>query len=279
MPEIVEPVIDPIPEPEEPILLDTRENVTGDYVIDGYEGNKNDWHYVNISWDDETEEFTWSNRAGVEWTLRETDFPNMLEVGEDCPYYGSGHTTASLVFNEDGSVKSIAGPWNEIYLKSDDKPLVEPEIDPVIEPVEPVIEPVPEIDGGWDVKEPLYYVEPFANDNVIGDYVIDGYEGNKNDWHYVHISILDDGYLWENRAGVTWTLTQDPEVNASLQVGKECPYYESGHHSASMIFDENHEVIAINGPWGERYNRAEPESESESESESENRSNGRRELI
>merc|ERR1712051_692957 len=102
-------------EPE--VVLDPRENYTGDYVIDGYEGNKNDWHYVNISWDSATEEFTWSNRAGVQWTLRETDYPNVLEVGEDCPYYTSGHTEASVVFNEDGSVKSIAGPWNEIYLK------------------------------------------------------------------------------------------------------------------------------------------------------------------
>ena len=112
-----EVAVDPIPEPEEPIVLDPRENYTGDYVIDGYEGNKNDWHYVNISWDSATEEFTWSNRAGVQWTLRETDYPNVLEVGEDCPYYTSGHTEASVVFNEDGSVKSIAGPWNEIYLK------------------------------------------------------------------------------------------------------------------------------------------------------------------
>ena len=31
----------------------------GDYVIDGYEGNKNDWHYVTINDANETAPNTW----------------------------------------------------------------------------------------------------------------------------------------------------------------------------------------------------------------------------
>ena len=104
---------------------------------------------------------------------------------------------------------------------------------------------------------------------MVGDYVIEGYEGNRNDWHYVNISVKDDGYLWRNRAGVEWTLTQNEMINNQLEVGEECPYFESGHSAAHMIFDSQHEVVAITGPWNERYNRAEDEPvESESESES-----------
>ena len=54
-------------------VLALRENLSGDYVIDGYEGNKNDWHYVSLSWDYDRYAFTWRNRAGREWTLKETD--------------------------------------------------------------------------------------------------------------------------------------------------------------------------------------------------------------
>ena len=45
------------------------------------------------------------------------------------------------------------------------------------------------------------------NDDIEGEYVIDGYENKKNDEHYVTISVInaDNGagvYLWKNRAGV-----------------------------------------------------------------------------
>ena len=55
----------------------------------------------------------------------------MLEV-VGSPYYDMGHTQASVVFNGDGSVRSISGPNNEIYLKSDG--VVGPEVLP-----EPII--------------------------------------------------------------------------------------------------------------------------------------------
>ena len=54
---VPEPIVDPMPEPEVKVPEENFENgpknedILGDYVIDGYEGNKNDWHYVNLSWD------------------------------------------------------------------------------------------------------------------------------------------------------------------------------------------------------------------------------------
>ena len=101
-----EPMIDPVPEPEEellPIHL-APDRITGSYIIDGYEGRKNDWHYVDISYDSTTDEYTWGNRAGVEWTLYPTDDYLTLRVGEDCPYFKKGHTEAALTVDDDNYV-------------------------------------------------------------------------------------------------------------------------------------------------------------------------------
>ena len=69
-------------------------------------------------------------------------------------------------------------------------------------------------------------------------------------------------------------------INNALAVGEECPYFNSGHHTAHMIFDSQHEVVAITGPWNERYNRAEAEPvELESESESESESSESEEVV
>ena len=65
-------------------------------------------------------------------------------------------------------------------------------------PEEPVIdESIPEV-----VKpEPRYIVEPepeyepidpLKNESVVGKYEIDGYEGRRNDWHYVTIELVDE---------------------------------------------------------------------------------------
>ena len=65
-------------------------------------------------------------------------------------------------------------------------------------PEEPVIdESIPEV-----VKpEPRYIVEPepeyepidsLRNESVVGKYEIDGYEGRRNDWHYVTIELVDE---------------------------------------------------------------------------------------
>ena len=91
--------------------------IVGDYIIKGYEGNKNDWHYVKISPVEGKEGvYRWSNRAGVKWTLTKKS-DTKFEVGKDCPYHKSGHTEATLKLNDEGKAVSISGPWNEIYMK------------------------------------------------------------------------------------------------------------------------------------------------------------------
>ena len=99
-----------------PAAQDT-DSIVGDFIINGYENNKNDWHFVKVTvLDKEAGTFQWTNKAGVKWTLTKTDSPNKLKVGEDCPYHSSGYTEAELRF-ADGKVVAIAGPWNEIYSK------------------------------------------------------------------------------------------------------------------------------------------------------------------
>merc|ERR1719187_2917408 len=73
-------------------------------------GAFNDWHYVTISLDEEGGRWKWTNRAGVSWSLYLAG-NNVLRVGDDCPYFNNGYTTAA--FNETG----IVGPWGEFYAK------------------------------------------------------------------------------------------------------------------------------------------------------------------
>ena len=66
--------------------------------------------------------FTWQNRAGVKWdlTLVEEVEPGtlMFDVGEDCPYYQNGYTTANLYYNIDSTEEvEIEGPWRELFKK------------------------------------------------------------------------------------------------------------------------------------------------------------------
>ena len=56
----------------------------------------------------------------------------------------------------------------------------------------------------------------------------------QNDWHFVRITwnAATDTFTWRNRAGVKWGLTPIPEgdddwVTDKLEVGPECPYYNS----------------------------------------------------
>jgi hypothetical protein len=260
-PEVIEePIIggpnsvpDFLKEPEEPVLLDSI-GVSGDYVIDGYDNNKNDWHFVKIEMTG-SGVYRWSNRAGVSWTLNErADDPDHLDVGEDCPYYKSGHTVAKLRRDAKGNVTGIQGPGNEWYLKEPEV-IEEPEL--IIDEPEKHIEFPPEKEddgkpdwapkwdeleegevtvGGWpdekpEVKEPEEEKkeEPQSGPivGIAGEYVIDGYDNNKNDWHYVTIKKnRAGGYRWINRAGVEWTLTKKADSKFELDVGPECPYYE-----------------------------------------------------
>jgi len=84
-------------------------------------------------------------------------------------------------------------------------------------------------------------------------------KGGKNDWHYVTIESTGKAneYKWWNQAGATWTLTWQPET-ATFAVGDDCPYYKDGHKSMGVVLGLfSAQVVAVLGPWGERYNRDE----------------------
>ena len=40
-----------------------------------------------------------------------------------------------------------------------------------------------------------------------------------------------------------------------LKVGKDCPYFDDGHTTATVIWDGN-QVLGILGPWNEGYDRS-----------------------
>ena len=81
-------------------------------------------------------------------------------------------------------------------------------------------------------------------DGISGFYEIDlnlhGDERN-NDWYAVEIiwNQAKGAFTWQNRAGVTWTLT--PLMGSSgdwdetkLAVGNDCPYRNDGHEFAMI---------------------------------------------
>jgi hypothetical protein len=70
---------------------------------------------------------------------------------------------------------------------------------------------------------------------VSGEYIIDGYGNNKNNWHYVTISENENGgFSWKNRAGVKWSLNWKDESQTELNVSSECPYYSHGYKVAKL---------------------------------------------
>lgn len=84
---------------------------------------------------------------------------------------------------------------------------------------------------------------------------------NKNDWHYVEItrgSCVGE-FIWTNRAGVSWTLTQDPYDDELFAIGEECPYYEFGDYTegnvALEVFGATESVVGFYGPWFELYTK------------------------
>jgi hypothetical protein len=92
-------------------------SVSGEYIVDGYENNKNNWHYVTIN-ENEQGGYTWKNKAGVKWTLSWKDESQKeLVVGTDCPYSSHGYKLARLKHDANGNVTAIQGPGNEWYKK------------------------------------------------------------------------------------------------------------------------------------------------------------------
>ena len=87
----------------------------------------------------------------------------------------------------------------------------------------------------------------------------------QNDWHFVRITwnAATDTFTWRNRAGAKWGLTPIPKgeddwVTDRLEVGPECPYYNSTrpHRYAGVEWEGEagfSEVSRILGPWEEAY--------------------------
>ena len=109
------------------MFIDTFSDTTSftSVVIGCYETAhpSNDWHYVQITWNENAGTFTWKNRAGATWSLTlipmgdEWNTTN-LAVGPECPYYNSGHKFAGLEWKGipgASEISTVRGPWNEPY--------------------------------------------------------------------------------------------------------------------------------------------------------------------
>ena len=92
---------------------------------------------------------------------------------------------------------------------------------------------------------------------IKGEYVCLVYdEEYRNDWHFVTISKKGKGeYEWENRAGVSWTLTFNKEDPEKLIVGSDCCYYNDGHKEAELKIKNNKKVTGILGPHEELFTK------------------------
>ena len=64
-------------------------------------------------------------------------------------------------------------------------------------------------------------------------------------------------YIWENRAGVSWTLSINMWNPTALKVGEECPYYSHGYKEAKIVMGNNgnNGQGGIMGPGGELYTK------------------------
>jgi len=95
---------------------------------------------------------------------------------------------------------------------------------------------------------------------VVGNYVCSAHLGkpSENDYHHVEVVPNDDGGLsfrWINRAGTSWNLTCRSNSDNFLSVGSDCPYFSNGYSQCKVERDGRGEIIALVGPWNERYER------------------------
>jgi len=86
---------------------------------------KNDWHFVelrrSLASGKMPAALTWSNRAGVTWTLTpsfDADGIAKLLVGAECPYFDDGHQVCELDLDDSGHVVGVLGPQQELYSRS-----------------------------------------------------------------------------------------------------------------------------------------------------------------
>ena len=88
------------------------EGVMGYYEIDRSMAPANrdtNWDVVEVSWSGATNTFTWTNLAGVSWSMSPLSGPGgwdttHLMLGNDNPYFGDGYTSANIEWVRDSAV-------------------------------------------------------------------------------------------------------------------------------------------------------------------------------
>jgi len=76
-----------------------------------------------------------------------------------------------------------------------------------------------------------------------------------NDWHFVMLHPTKNGYTWENKAGVKWSLTlqRGQDFNSDelhFDVGEDCPYFDT--YKVAKLFQREGQTIIV-GPGNEEY--------------------------
>ena len=98
------------------------DDIIGDYELKA--GPHDNWHYVTIRKKADGSGYTWTNRAGVSWSLTYAgvylDGFKTYAVGKDSYYYdrqnGWQYRTPTL-FQRDNGVTDFQGPFYELYTK------------------------------------------------------------------------------------------------------------------------------------------------------------------
>merc|ERR1719331_3425628 len=103
--------------------------IMGYYEIDrsiASEDRDTNWDVVQVTWNAGSNTFTWTNLAGVSWSLSPISGSGgwdttQLTVGNENPYFNDGYTSAKIEWGtEEGSqvVTTIKGPWGWPYLRN-----------------------------------------------------------------------------------------------------------------------------------------------------------------
>jgi hypothetical protein len=111
------------PETPEDSPCEARLLAVGHYQCNEYVGTaqENGWHFASIGPSSMAVQcqggapLKWKNRAGVDWSLRPVENSTELAVGDDCPYFNSGHTSCTVEQDLAGRVTAVLGPGNERY--------------------------------------------------------------------------------------------------------------------------------------------------------------------
>lgn len=187
---------------------------------------RNDWHDVTIT-RATPNTLTWTNRAGVSWTLGLRGTANdyetsTLSVHPDCPYYTDGYQVATIHWFPNGAVDYISGPWDEPYAR--------------IRSAEEVMDLI---------------VGKYENVMACSSGFGDGVSNTVS-------KISDIGVRWDNPAG-SWNLELVPSINGGYKIEQLAttsgwPGFEAGRTTTAIEMDiQSNKVALIRGPNNEKY--------------------------